>query len=264
VNRRFSGGFQVQGVYTYSKSIDTSSGLFGEEADNVATAVEIPDRVRNEKGLSNFDVRHSAVINFLYELPFGKNLQGFARQVLNGWEVGSIATFTTGVPFTVEDSANRSQDQATQANLSERPNLATGASNNPTHGVSRGCTGFPAGTSVGTPTLYFDPCAFTPQPLGTFGNLGRNTLIGPGLTEVDVLVNKHFRMGERRELQFRAEFFNILNRPNFGGPLINFRQIFGGDLTNPPRLPPPSATAGLLTKTTTTSRQIQFGLKFIF
>src|SRR5712692_4375311 len=197
VSRRFSGGLQVQGAYTYSKSIDMSGGLFSEEADNAATGIEIPDRLFNDKGLSNFDIRHIAVINLLYELPLGKNLKGFGRQLVNGWELGGIATFAAGVPFTVENSANRSQDLATGANFSDRPNLVAGASNNPTHGVSAGCTGVPPGTPVGTPTLFFDPCAFAPQPLGTFGNLGRNTLIGPGLSDIDFLINKHFRMGNK-------------------------------------------------------------------
>ena len=262
VSRRFTRGLQVQGTYTYSKSIDTGGGLFSEEADNAAVGIEIPDRPFNEKGLSNFDIRHRAVMNFVYELPFGKNLQGFARQALNGWELGGIMTFATGVPFTVENSANangRSQNQATGANFSDRPNLVAGASNNPTHGVSIGCPGFPAGTPVGTPALFFDPCAFTPQPLGTFGNLGRNTLIGPGFSDVDFLVNKHFRMAERKELQFRAEFFNILNHPSFAAPSVDTRQIFGGGSN-----PLPFANAGQLVRTATTSRQIQFGLKFIF
>ncbi len=251
VIRRFSGGFQVQGAYTYSKSVDTSGGLFSEEADNASTGAQIPDRIFNEKGLSNFDVRYNAVINFLYELPLGKNLQGFARQILKGWELGGITTFSAGVPFTVVNSGNVSQNQATGANFADRPSLAPGASNNPTQGVSRGCPGFPAGTPVGTPTLFFDPCAFVPQPLGTFGNLGRNTLIGPGLTEVDVLVNKHFRMGERREVQFRTEFFNILNHPNFEAPAVTLTAQL-------------VSTAGQLTRTTTTSRQIQFGLKLVW
>ncbi len=257
--RRFSRGLQLQGAYTYSKSIDSSGGLFSEEADNAATGVEIPDRVFNDRGLSNFDIRHRAVINFLYELPFGRNLQGFARQALNGWELGSIATFATGVPFTVENSENRSQDQAVGANFADRPNLVSGVINNPTHGASLGCPGFAAGTPVGTPTLFFDPCAFTPQLLGTFGNLGRNTLIGPGVSDVDFLVDKHFRIGEKRELQFRAEFFNILNHPNFQAPTVDTRRIFAGGAT-----PAPSQLSGRLVRTTTFSRQIQFGLKFVF
>jgi hypothetical protein len=142
--------------------------------------------------------------------------------------------------------------------------VATGASTNPTHGVSIGCTfgtgtsavTIPAGTAVGTVTHWFDPCAFVPQPLGTFGNLGRNTLIGPGLSTVDFLVNKHFRITEQKEFQFRAEFFNMLNHPNFATPNVNNRRIFdaNGNLV----------ASGAISRTTTTSRQIQFGFKFIF
>jgi hypothetical protein len=264
VTRPFSGGLQFQGIYTYAKSIDMSGGLFSEEADNAAVGIENPDKIFNDKGRSNFDVRHNAVINFLYELPFGRNLQGFARQVLNGWEIGSIATFATGGPFTVENSANRSGNKTSGANFADRPNLVPGASNNPTQGVSAGCTigktTVPAGTPVGTPDHWFDPCAFRPQLLGTFGNLGRNTLTGPGVLDWDFLLGKHFHVAGEMELQFRAEFFNILNHPNFEAPSvspINSRRIFdsGGNL---------SASFGGLPRTTTTSRQIQFGLKFLF
>src|SRR5262249_4975239 len=230
VIRRFSGGLQVQGAYTYSKSIDTSSGLFSEEADNAAVGIQNPDNILGGKGLSNFDTRHNTIINVLYELPFGKNLQGIAKHLFNGWELGSIASVSSGVPFTVENSANRSQSGAVGANFADRPNLVAGASNNPTHGASQGCTlgntPVAAVTPVATPSHWFDRCAFSPQPLGTFGNLGRNTLIGPGVKNVDFSVNKHFRITEERELQFRAEFFNILNHPNFEAPNINFRRIF--------------------------------------
>ncbi|HKC65715.1 MAG TPA: TonB-dependent receptor, partial [Pyrinomonadaceae bacterium] len=261
VLRRFSGGLQIQATYTWSKSLDTSAGLFSEEADNAATGLENPDCVLCDKGLSNFDVRHNAVINVLYELPFGKSFRGVSRQLFTGWQIGGIGTFSSGVPFTVENSGNRSQDQASGSNFSDRPNLATGASNNPTSGVSAGCTfgtgSMPAGP-VGTPSHWFDPCVFVPQPLGTFGNLGRNTLIGPGRETIDFLINKHFKLSEKRELQFRTEIFNILNHPNFEAPNTANRRIF--DNSGVPNL----VATGQLTNTTTTSRQIQFGLKFIF
>ncbi len=261
VVRRFSGGLQLQGAYTYAKSLDMSGGLFSEEADNAAVGIAIPDNIFNEKGLSNFDLRHNGIVNALYVLPFGRNLGGIARQFFGGWEIGGIGTFSTGVPFTVENSANRSQNQLTGANFADRPNLAPGANFNPTSGISAGCnfvrSSVPAGTPVGTPTHWFDPCAFAPQPLGTFGNLGRNTLIGPGLSTVDFLLNKHFRITEERELQFRAEMFNVMNHPNFATPSVNFRRIFDG---NGVLLP----TFGAITRTTTTSRQIQFGLKLVF
>ena len=255
--RRSGSGLQWQASYTFSRAIDMSGGLFSEEASNAAVGAEIPDNLFNERGLANFDIRHSVVLNALYELPFGKSLHGASRQILTGWGVGSIGTFTSGVPFTVENSANRSQNKLSGASFSDRPNLVAGASTNPTSGVSRGCAGVPAGTPVGTPTLYFDPCAFVPQPLGTFGNLGRNTLIGPGIASVDFSVTKNFPFSEQKNLQFRAECFNIANHPNFQAPSITTRQIFNlaGQL---------SSTAGVLTATTTSSRQIQFALKFTF
>jgi len=266
VMRRFSRGLQIQGSYTFAKSIDTSSGLFSEEAGNAPVGAVNPDNFLGEKGLSNFDIRHNAVINFNYELPFGKNLSGIARQIVSGWEAGSITTLSSGVPFTVENSANRSQNQTSGADRADRPNLRAGFSSNPTSGVSAGCT-FRAtngnettvqvGTPVGTPILWFDPCAFEPQPLGTFGNLGRNTLIGPGLSTVDFLVNKHFRISEGRELQFRSEFFNVMNHVNLAPPLAATRQIFDNNGLL-------AGSYGQITKTTTPSRQIQFGLKYIF
>ncbi len=264
-SRRSSSGLQMQASYTYSKSIDMSGGLFSEEATNAAVGIAIPDNIFNERGLSNFDIRHNFVLNTLYQLPFGNSLHGVARQILHGWGVGSIATFAGGVPFTVENSGNRSQNKLSGASFADRPNLAPGASTNPTHGVSRGCNypGRPpiaSGTPVGTPDMYFDPCAFVPQPLGTFGNLGRNTLIGPGMATVDFSISKHFRISEQKELLFRAECFNLANHPNFQAPTLNFRRIFNAAAAG--QL---SATAGRLTSpTTTASRQIQFSLKFIF
>jgi hypothetical protein len=262
VVRRTSSGLQAQMSYTFSKSIDMSGGLFSEEASNAAVGAEIPDRLFNERGLSNFDIRHQVIGNLLYELPFGKDLHGVAGQIVKGWGVGSIVTFAGGVPFTVENSGNRSQNKLSGASFADRPDLVAGANNNPTQGVSRGCS-FPgstpiaAGTPVGTPNMYFDPCAFVPQALGRFGNLGRNTLIGPGVAEVDFSITKSFPIRERMNLQFRAEAFNLANHPNFQAPSNATRQIFNlaGQL---------SSTSGVLTSTTTSSRQIQFGLKLVF
>ena len=113
---------------------------------------------------------------------------------------------------------------------------------------------------MGTPTLYFDPCAFVPQPLGTFGNLGRNTLIGPGLTEFDASVTKNFAVRESINLQLRVEGFNLANHPNFQAPGANYRRIFDGSAQGALV----SSAVGVLTATTTHSRQIQFGLKLVF
>jgi hypothetical protein len=104
-----------------------------------------------------------------------------------------------------------------------------------------------------TPKQWFDPAAFVLPAPGTYGNLGRGTLSGPGLAAADLSLLKNTHLSERLNLQFRAEFFNLLNRANFGTPNPI---VFAGSAVSP--------TAGLITATATTSRQIQFGLKLIF
>jgi hypothetical protein len=104
-----------------------------------------------------------------------------------------------------------------------------------------------------TPNAWFNTSAFVLPTPGTYGNLGRGTLIGPDLTQADIALMKNTRLAERFNVQFRTEFFNLLNHPNFGTPNPI---VFSGSAF--------SATAGLITSTATTSRQIQFGLKLIF
>src|SRR2546429_1545777 len=108
-------------------------------------------------------------------------------------------------------------------------NLNPGFSNDPTSGVTAGCTfgktTIPAGIPLGTPDRYYDPCAFSLPAAGTYGNLGRNTLTGPGLSNVDVSLDKVFKPTERMNVQFRAEVFNIFNRTNFYAPGWN---VFSG------------------------------------
>jgi hypothetical protein len=121
----------------------------------------------------------------------------------------------------------------------QRPDLAPGANNNPI---------------LGSPDRYFDPAAFTlPEP-GFYGNLGRNTLTGPGLANVDVSLNKLFRLTEAASLQFRAEAFNIFNHPNFAIP--SQRTVFNSSGA--------VGSAGRITSTTTPARQLQLGLKLTF
>ena len=261
VARAMTKGLQVQGVYTWAKSIDTSGGLFSEEADNAATGLAQPYNLFADKGLSNFDIRHNVVMNMIYTLPFGQNASGAMAHVLKGWQVGSIAKLQGGVPFTVENSFNRSQNKLSGANFADRPNLV-GPTSNHTSGTSAGCTigttVVPAGTPIGTVAHWFAPCMCAPQPLGTFGNAQRNSTIGPGFLDWDFMLGKNTSFGERKELQFRAEFFNLLNHPDFEAPTKVFRQIFdsAGNL---------SPTFGQLNAPTTmSSRQIQFGLKFLF
>jgi len=133
--------------------------------------------------------------------------------------------------------------------------MAPGANtNNPTSGVTAGCgPEVPAGQKLGTPQMWFDPCAFSLPAPGTFGNAGRGTIRGPGLFDLDISFLKMTHISEHVGLQFRAELFNILNHTNFGFPSMI---AFDGAVQ--------SSAAGLITNTATSSRQIQFGLKLTF
>ena len=139
----------------------------------------------------------------------------------------------------IRNGFERSRSQA-GTDLSERPDLRPGANNNPV---------------LGGPDRYYDPNAFVLQPAGFFGNLGRSTVIGPGVANVDIGLVKETPFREGRAVQFRAELFNAFNRANFGAPV---QVVFG----NASGLP--AGNAGRITSTATTSRQIQFALKFVF
>jgi hypothetical protein len=203
-------------------------------------------------------MRHQATGNFLYDLPFGagkKWLQGATGPIgklVNGWQLGGIVTAQSGFTYSPLVGSNRSGNGDNTVNP-DRVSLNPGFSPDPTHGVSAGCAALAAGTPVGTASHWFDTCAFALPPSGTWGNMRRATGLGPGLTTLDMILQKNTSISERVELQFRSEFFNILNHTNLGLPNVN---VFAGTAYNP--------SAGLITTTDTTSRQIQFGLKLLF
>lgn len=240
--RRTNRGLQFQANYTLSKSIDDYQGRW-DQYPGVGSIQDADDR-KGSRGLSAFDVRHKFVLNYGYDLPFGPgkafgaNLAGFYGWLISGWRANGITTIAAGRPITIELGFRRSR--AYSVSVTERPNLKPGASNNPV---------------LGGPDRYYDPNAFELQPAGFFGNLGRNTLIGPGLVNFDFSLFKSNKIGEGKEVQFRMEVFNIFNRPNFGEPDgVVFRDATGK----------PAPQAGRINRTVTTSRQIQFALKFTF
>jgi len=207
---------------------------------------------------SIFDVRHNFSFNGIYELPFGSgrrfgsNLNGVANHLLGGWEINSILVLTAGNPFTILTGFNRAANATRFA--PDRPNLKSGSSNNPTKGTSAGCGPIAAGTPVGTPDLWFDPCAFELPLWGTLGNLGRTTRRMGGVVQWDFGLSKRFTVSEDVGVQFRAEVFNVANRANFSNPSGNVFSPNG-------RV---RGTVGRITRTVTTSRQIQFALKITF
>jgi len=247
-NRRFSHGFSLRGVYTWSKTLDDGDSLNGTAAANAPGLVSNPFNLRADYGLATYDVRHIGVINAVYTLPFGKgqsignSLEGWSSALVSGWSVNSVVTIQSGFPFTPQLSYNPSNNGDTRNPV--RPFV------NPD---------FTGPVTLGKPSQWFNPNAFLAPPAnsGFYGNLGRDTLIGPGLATWDFSAFKTTTLRERLALQFRAEIFNLLNRANFNTPnLITFTSSSAGTKT--------SGTAGAITGTSTTSRQIQFGLKLLW
>ena len=178
-----------------------------------------------DRGLSSFDLTHNFSLNTIYRLPQVISAGGPAAGLLNGWWISGILRTNSGFPFTPALAANRSRSGVlgNQKGL-DRPDLVPGIkARNITNGVSRGCDVVPAGTPVGTPNLWFDPCAFTIPGDGFLGHAGRNIVRGPGLTNVDFSMGKDTALsmlGESGKLEFRAEFFNVFNHANFASPEI--------------------------------------------
>jgi hypothetical protein len=250
VRRASASGLQFQGSYTFSRALDESTAMAaGDIADLPFTTLNPNDR-RRDRGLSALHAQHHSVFYASYPFPFRSGNRALAL-LIQSWKVNAIGTFTSGRPFTVPVGFSRSGNG--DPNTPDRPNLRPGSSNNPTQGVSSGPPGL-SGRKLGTPELWFDPFAFTLPLPGTYGTLGRNTLIGPGFATLDFSVEKGFAVRENLQVQFRAEFFNLTNRANFGLP---FSEVF-----NPNGFVEPQA--GLITNTISPPRQIQFGLKILF
>jgi len=253
VNHRFHAGLQIRGVYTYSKSLDDGTAWNSSVGANAPGFVMYPLNPRIDWGLSTYDVRNSAVINGTYELPVGRGkkfagaVSGIADKLIGGWTLGGIGTFQSGFPFTPQLGYNPSNDGDTRNPI--RPSW------NPA---------FTGKVILGSPARYYDPNAFLVPPSGTFGNVGRDTLIGPGSATVDFSVLKNTQLSERLKLQFRAELFNLLNRANFATP--NTVVYASAPPAQAASATPTgiSPTAGVITATSTTSRQIQFGLKLLW
>lgn len=244
LNHRFSRGLSLRGVYTWSKTIDDGDSLNSTTSGGEPATVSNPYDLRADRGLANFDVRNVAVLSEVYSLPFGSgarygsHLRGAANAFVSGWMIDSIATIQGGFPFTPQLSYNPSNNGDTRNPV--RPFV------NPN---------FIGNVIEGTPARWFNPAAFLAPPnnSGFYGNLGRDTLVGPGLGTWDMAFVKETTLRDGLSLEFRAEEFNILNRANFNAPnAVTF---------TPTGVSP---TAGLITSTTTPSRQTQFALKFLW
>jgi hypothetical protein len=241
-NRRLGRGLQFRGVYTFSKTLDDGDNMNTSVATNSPAFVANPLQPKADYGRASFDVRHVVVINATYDLPFGagniSRHHPWVERLIGNWQLSGIQTMQSGLPFTPQLSYNPSNDGDTRNPV--RPSF------NPS---------FTGPVIQGRPSQYFNPNAFI-QPLpGTYGNAGRDILQGPGLVETDLSLTRKLSLSERLTMQFRSEFFNVFNRTNFNTPNpVVYASATGG----------PSPTAGVITSTATTSRQIQFGLKLMW
>jgi hypothetical protein len=216
VEKQSSSGLLFLGTYTFSKSIDDASSWGDQPQD--------PNNLRAERGLSAFDARHRISVGYVYPLPWGKT-----RRFLGGWLISGIFSLQSGRPLTVSTS--------------DRSNTGIGTRNRP--------------NAIGDPMVprnrrsidnWFDPAAFTLQPLYTFGTAGRNTLIGPGVNVADLALSKNLPIGEGKKLQVRVEAFNLANHPNFDNPNTQFD----------------SPQFGKILSAENSERQIQFALSYVF
>jgi outer membrane receptor protein involved in Fe transport len=207
LNKRFSQGFTLLSAYTWSRSIDgISLEVDGFNGQN-------PLDLRADKGLSDFDIRHRWVNSFLWEVPGPKH--ALLRWVLGGWQANGIFLVQAGSPFSVVNG----QDRALSGVGTQRPNLI----GNPYLDPNR-----PRNELL---ARYFNPTAFTLPPLGSYGNSGRNILIGPGRYNLDFALFKNFPLRESWRLEYRWEMFNALNHANLANPRNNITAANPGQIT---------------------------------
>ncbi len=267
VTKQVRHGFQAQGSYTWAKGIDTgSANTVSDPYTNSITSL-LWFCASCRRGLSDFNIAHSLVASYLWDVPSPKNWGAIASHALGGWEAGGIIAAKTGVPFTPliggDPLGTRSSDPFAYPNRLKGPGCGAAVNpGNPTNYIKLNCFTLPVAPS--SLAAQCTPFGFPSAPIaGTcanlLGNSGRNSVVGPGLFSVDFSMFKNNYIpgiSETFNVQFRADFFNILNRANFAAPIDNetlFTQAGA-----------PVAGAGAIDQTSTTSRQIQFALKVIW
>jgi hypothetical protein len=287
VSKRISHGFQVQGVFTWSKSIDTSSATVAGDAfgNSISSLPYFAPRL--SRGVSDFNIGRTFVLNGSWEVPAPKFGSELAAWSLSGWQLGAIVTASSGVPFTPTwgtgadplgtlssddwDVPNRiARCNPYASNFKNNPNGPLYLNIGPALGTGANCFAVPTAPNTASWAANCDPAPLSfggPLPAGDLrcfnlrGNAGRNILTGPGVVETDFSLFKNNyikKISENFNIQFRAEMFNIFNHTNFAPPASPTNtDIFDGTGTVNP-------AAGALTRTSTTAREIQFALKVVF
>ena len=264
VEKRMSHGFEIQGSYTWSRAIDGGDGSIASDSFVNSIPALLYFLPGYRRAPADFNITHNLTANYLWNIPAFGSLQGPFAWARKGWQLGGIMQVKSGLPFTpliggdplgLKSSAPFAYpDRITGGGCSTPVNPG-----NPTNYIKLGCFTLPSST----PAIAANCTPFAPNgvtAVGTCANLlgngGRNEIYGPGLVDFDFSVIKDTKIGERLDVQFRAEMFNIFNRANFNPPLVN-QVLFGQDGS-------PNSAAGALDSTSTTSRQVQFALKLIF
>ncbi len=280
--KRMSHGFQMQGTFTWGKSMDTSSAtLAGDAFGNSISSLNWFD-LKLTRGPSDFNVGRTLVINGTWDIPTPKSFSGPGRWLADGWELGTILTVSDGVPFTATWGTGNDPANTLSSDDFAYPNRLGGSGcktlTNPGHPESYIKTQCFAVPTAPNAAFWNANCDAAPPSLGSplnpaslqcfnlRGNAGRNILVGPGLTNLDFSVFKNNpvkRISEDFNVQFRAEMFNILNHPNFAppGPGDGNTDIF--DATGASQDPSVGGIAGHLMRTAP-ERQIQFAIKVTF
>jgi Carboxypeptidase regulatory-like domain len=248
----FSRGLYFQSAYTYAKSIDDVSTA------SVAFVTRVNDQVnaRASRGLSDFDRRQRLVTSAVYDLPAFAGSSKFVKSVLGGWETSGVITLQSGAPFTVFDPAG-----GTAYNLASPSSTAA-------FNPGFGCGNAPSSGSIHSRLAnWVNPAAYTSDPFAplstggnsdatVYGNTPRNCIIGPPQKNVDLTLEKLFKIAERQKLRLRADFFNLFNHPSFAGPPSAVVAAAGTGL--------PAVGSAPITSVVGTPRLIQFSLKYSF
>jgi len=236
LRQRMQRGVALQASYTWAKAIDNSSSSVNTEFDN-SDRNPFPQQLSLQRGLADFDVRHVLNVNMEWTLPWRGT--GWTRHLVGSWNLMGLAQVQSGYPFNPRVGFDRARLQSRFGDLDQRPNLAAGATN----------------IILGDPARYFDPFAFELPEAGFYGNLGRNTLRGPGLFSMNMGAQKVLIQRERHQLRFRAEAFNVTNHPNFDNP--SAMALFANTGTR-------VGSAGQITSTSVPARQLQVSLRWAF
>jgi Carboxypeptidase regulatory-like domain/TonB-dependent Receptor Plug Domain/TonB dependent receptor len=257
VERRFSQGFYLLGSYTYSRSIDDASTTTqGDISNGNNSQPQNSFNLAADRGPSDFNATHRFVASYIYELPFGKDKkfmnsgERWKEELFGSWQVNGITVLQSGVAFTPlfsggDAAIGASGTGSVRPNLVGDPNKAGPVAANPT------CV---APAKIHNANNWFNPCAYT-APVNSFGDAGRNSLVGPGFVNFNFSLIKNFPLTERFNLQFRTEVFNLFNHTNLGLPNNSVDQPNAGVITS---------TINQAQLTAQTSRLIQFALKLVF